>query len=192
MQSLLTKISVCKVCESHLTNGANPIVTATKTSKIALVSQAPGSIAHKSGVPWDDPGGKRLKNWLGVSDQEFYNKDNFAIIPMGFCYPGRGVTGDLPPRPECAPLWHNSIFNQMNNLQLTILIGQYAQKYYLKNNFNRNLAETVKLYQEYLPRFFPIPHPSPRNRFWCSKNPWYKEEVIPQLQQIIHTTISQN
>ncbi|WP_378179740.1 uracil-DNA glycosylase family protein [Aquimarina sp. SS2-1] len=190
MQSLLSQIRSCTICESNLPKGANPIISVVETSKIALISQAPGLIAHKSGIPWNDPGGKRLKNWLGVSDTEFYDQNNFAIVPMGLCYPGKGNSGDLPPRPECAPLWHNTIFNFLKNLQLIILIGSYSQQYYLKENVKSNLTETVKSYEDYLPKYFPIPHPSPRNRFWCSNNPWYEKEVIPQLQSRIRQIIT--
>ncbi len=185
MQYLLKQIKDCKVCSEHLPLGANPIVSGNSETKIALVSQAPGRIAHLSDKPWDDPGGKELKKWLDVSDTIFYDPRNFAITPMGFCYPGKGVSGDLPPRKECAPLWHPSLFSELKNLELIILIGQYSQKYYLKELAKPTLTETVKSYQEYLPKYFPLPHPSPRNRFWRTKNPWFEDQTIPVLRQTI-------
>ncbi len=183
MDKLLSNIRACDVCKAHLPLDPKPIVIAHPETKIALISQAPGRIAHLSGIPWDDPGGRQLKKWLNVSDQKFYNPKNFAIVPIGFCYPGKGKSGDLPPRPECAPLWHQSIFNHMQNLQLVILIGQYAQKYYLKQKSKRTVTDTVSTFHEYLPTYFPLPHPSPRNRFWLTKNPWFDHEVLPALRK---------
>ncbi len=183
MRDLLLDIRACNYCEKYLPLGPKPIVSAHPETKIALVSQAPGSIAHLSGIPWDDPGGRELKRWLDVSDDIFYNPKNFAIVPIGFCYPGKGKSGDLPPRPECAPLWHQPLFDHMLALELVILIGQYAQKYYLEKQVKNSLTTTVKAYDEYLPKFFPLPHPSPRNRFWRTKNLWFDHEVLPILQQ---------
>ncbi|RKN82965.1 uracil-DNA glycosylase family protein [Ulvibacterium marinum] len=182
MEDLLTEIRNCEVCKEHLALGPRPIVAANPESRIAIVGQAPGTKVHKTGVPWDDPSGKQLRNWLGVTDGIFYDERKIALIPMGFCYPGKGKSGDLPPRPECAPLWHSPIFEGMPNLQLVILIGQYAQRYYLGEKMEKNLTETVRAYKNYLPHYFVLPHPSPRNRFWLSKNPWFVEEVITELQ----------
>jgi len=165
--------------------GPRPIVAAHPESKIAIIGQAPGTKVHKTGIPWDDPSGRQLRKWLGVTDEQFYDEQLFALIPMGFCYPGKGKSGDLPPRSECAPLWHESLVKQMPSLKLIILIGQYAQNYYLGNTMKRNLTETVKHYQEYLPDYFVLPHPSPRNRFWLSKNPWFEEEVLSDLREKI-------
>jgi uracil-DNA glycosylase len=189
MENLLTEIRNCEVCKAHLALGPRPIVAANPESRIAIIGQAPGTKVHKTGVPWDDPSGKQLRNWLGVTDAIFYDEKKIALIPMGFCYPGKGKSGDLPPRPECAPLWHAPLFDQMPNLQLVILIGQYAQRYYLGEKMEKNLTETVKAYKNYLPRYFVLPHPSPRNRFWLSKNPWFEEEVIPQLQKAVSSTL---
>jgi uracil-DNA glycosylase len=158
-------------------------VAAHPESKIAIIGQAPGTKVHQTGIPWDDPSGKQLRKWLGVTDKQFYDERLFALIPMGFCYPGKGKSGDLPPRPECAPLWHDPLIQDMPNLKLTILIGQYAQRYYLGDAMKKNLTETVKNYKNYLPNYMVLPHPSPRNRFWLSKNPWFEEEVLPELQE---------
>lgn len=190
MQDLLQKIRQCDICEAHLPLGARPIVEGHINSKIVLVSQAPGSVVHKSGIPWDDAGGKRLREWLGVSNETFYNVENFAIMPMGFCYPGKGKGGDLPPRPECAPQWHQLMWDKLPNVELVILIGMYSQKYYLKDKNNKTLTDMVGNYQKYLPRYFPLPHPSPRNRFWLIKNPWFETEILPILKTRIHKILT--
>lgn len=185
---LQQQLSNCTHCEAYLPLGANPIFSFSKHSKIALISQAPGVLAHEKSIPYKDPSGKRLRNWLGVDEATFYNPDNFAILPMGFCYPGKGKSGDLPPRKECAPLWHPLIWEVLENIQLKIVIGQYAQHAYLPNR-KRNLTLSVQAYQEYLPEFFPLVHPSPRNRFWLAKNPWFEEEVIPDLKRKVQELI---
>lgn len=185
MDKLLQEIRGCTICLPFLEHGANPILSAGLKSKIAIIGQAPGSIVHHTGIPWDDKSGERLRDWLGVNEDEFYNEQLFALIPMGFCYPGRGISGDLPPRPECAPKWHKLVLGQMNHLQLILLIGNYAQKYYLKEMVKKTLTETVKYYEEYLPKYLPLPHPSPRNNIWLKKNPWFTADVLPQLQTIV-------
>ncbi|NAS12446.1 uracil-DNA glycosylase family protein [Poritiphilus flavus] len=182
MEKLLDDIRSCVVCESYLPLGPRPIVAAHTDSRIILIGQAPGAKVHETGIPWDDPSGKQLRKWLDVSDQVFYDEKKMALIPMGFCYPGKGKSGDLPPRPECAPLWHGPLLEPIADDALTLLIGGYAQKYYLGERAQANLTETVRNYQEYLPQYFPLPHPSPRNRFWLSKNPWFEEEVLPELK----------
>ncbi|MGC1472346.1 MAG: uracil-DNA glycosylase family protein, partial [Psychroserpens sp.] len=138
---------------------------------------------------WDDAGGKRLREWLGVTESQFYNPKNFAVLPMGFCYPGKGKTGDLPPRPECAPTWHDLVWEELNNVNLIILIGAYSQNAYLKNDAKRTLTKTVANYKAYLPKYFPIPHPSPRNRFWLMKNPWFEDEVLEDLKGVVARVI---
>ena len=183
MKNLLKDIRQCTICEAHLPLGPRPIVSAHKDSKIVIIGQAPGLKVHTTGIPWDDPSGKQLRKWLDVTDELFYDETKIALVPMGFCYPGKGKSGDLPPRPECAPQWHQKLLDQMPNLQLVILIGMYSQKYYLKEKAKRTLTETVAEYKTYLPNYFPLPHPSPRNRFWLTKNPWFEKEVIPELQE---------
>jgi uracil-DNA glycosylase family 4 len=186
MQTLLSQIKNCKICEQHLVAGVNPVVEASTESKIVIVGQAPGRIVHNTGIPWNDKSGDNLRSWLGVDKTTFYNTDLFAVIPMGFCYPGTGKSGDLPPRPECAPTWHRQLLDKMPNVELMLLVGQYAQNYYLGTSARDTLTETVKHYQDYLPAFFPLPHPSPRNNIWQAKNEWFGREVLPDLRKIVH------
>ncbi len=189
MEKLISEIKRCKVCLPYLAQGVNPVFSANPNSKIIIIGQAPGSIVHKTGIPWDDKSRERLRTWLKVDKDVFYDPNNFAIIPMGFCYPGKGKSGDLPPRPECAPLWHRQLFDAMPNHELILLIGRYAQAYYLKERCKKTLTETVKSYKEYLPKYMPLPHPSPRNNIWLKKNKWFGEEVLPLLQtKIIQIT----
>lgn len=188
MQNLLDRIRQCDVCIKHLPQGARPIIEASKDSKILLISQAPGRIVHESGIAWNDQSGKKLREWLGVDEDTFYNTSNFAILPMGFCYPGKAKTGDVPPRKECAPLWHDQVFSEFTNIELILLIGSYASNYYLPEEKNK-LTEKVADYEKYLPKFWPLPHPSPVNRFWRMKNLWFEETVVPKLQEKISSII---
>ena len=190
MQNLLFDIKRCSICKDHLPLGPRPVVSADIDSKIIIIGQAPGTKVHTSGIPWDDASGKQLRNWLNVTNEQFYNTKNFAIIPMGFCYPGKGKTGDLPPRPECAPQWHKPLFDNLKQVELIILIGMYAQKYYLKGMAKNTLTETVKNYKDYLPNYLPLPHPSPRNRFWLTKNPWFELAVLPELRTRVQQLLS--
>ncbi len=183
MKGLLNEIRDCTVCEEHLPLGPRPVVVASKKAKIVIIGQAPGTKVHASGIPWDDPSGKQLRKWMSISDADFYDEEKVAIIPMGFCYPGKGKTGDLPPRPECAPLWHKQLMNKLPNVELVLLIGIYAQKYYLGKTAEKNLTETVRRFENYLPKYMTLPHPSPRNRFWLTKNPWFTKDVVPELQR---------
>ena len=189
MEDLLHEIRQCNICSKHLQLGPRPVVSAHPESKVVIIGQAPGTKVHNSGIPWDDASGRQLRKWLDVSDEDFYDEKKFAIVPMGFCYPGKGKTGDLPPRKECAPQWHEELFNKMPNLELVILIGMYAQNYYLKKEAKRTLTETVANFKEYLPKYFVLPHPSPRNRFWLTKNPWFNHEVLPVLKQKVQKTV---
>ena len=190
MQQLLKEIKQCKVCETHLPLGANPVVVAHLESKILIIGQAPGTKVHATGIPFNDPSGERLRDWLGVNATQFYNEKLFAIMPMGFCYPGRGKSGDLPPRKECAPLWHASLLDKIPNLQLTLLIGSYAQKYYLPQCNYKTLTETVRNYKAFLPKYFPLPHPSPRNNIWLKKHAWFEEEALPVLKSMLSEILS--
>ncbi|HDZ13340.1 hypothetical protein LCGC14_0927950 [marine sediment metagenome] len=189
MQKLLSEIRNCKACAENLPLGPRPIVAANENSRIVLVSQAPGRKAHEKNKAYDDPSGRKLRKWLGVTEEQFYNPDNFAILPMGFCYPGKGKTGDLPPRKECAPLWHNVFLGNLKNVQLVVLIGKYAQDQYLGNSAKKNLTQNVSDYADFLPNYFPIPHPSPVNGFWLRKNPWFETDVVPALQRHISELI---
>lgn len=190
MNTLLNKIQRCEVCKEHLPLGPRPVIQLNAYSKIAIISQAPGRRVHETGIPWNDASGKKLKSWMNVSDEIFYNPACLSILPMGFCYPGKAISGDLPPRPECAPLWHPQILKNFKCKPLILLIGQYAQRYYLKKTYKGSLTETVKSYREYLPTYFPLPHPSPRNQNWVKINPWFMGEVVPELQKRIHLAVS--
>lgn len=184
MDNLLTEIRQCTICSDSLEFGPRPILAAHRKSKIAVVGQAPGSVVHRTGIPWDDQSGKNLKMWMGINDKTFYDASKIALIPMGFCYPGKGKSGDLPPRKECAPQWHEQLFHQMKELELILLIGKYAQDEYLKDS-KPTLTATVQNFKEYLPRYFVLPHPSPRNNIWQAKNKWFKVEVLPALREMV-------
>jgi uracil-DNA glycosylase len=190
MDKLLTEIRKCTVCKNYLPNKPRPILQASIHSSIIIIGQAPGQKVQDSGIPWDDASGNELRRWLGVDKEQFYNDQLFALIPMGFCYPGKGLSGDLPPRPECAPLWHQPLMEYMKNTKLIILIGQYAQQFYLGKELKATLTDTVKNHKTYLPHYLPLVHPSPRNRIWQKKNPWFEKEVIPYLQKIISNQLS--
>lgn len=189
MKKLLSEVRDCEVCAAHLPLGPRPVLAADSQSRIVIIGQAPGTKVHKSGVPWDDQSGDLLREWLGVDKKTFYDAAKIALVPMGFCYPGKGKSGDLPPRPECAPLWHESLLGKMKKVELVILIGQYSQKYYLRASFGKNLTETTKNFRSFLPAFLPLPHPSPRNRFWLSKNPWFQKELVPVLRKTVKTCL---
>lgn len=185
LDDLLHQIHHCKVCEDFLPLGANPIVQADSKSKIVIIGQAPGLKAHQSNIPWNDASGDHLRKWLDVTETQFYDPKLFALIPMGFCYPGKGKSGDLPPRKECAPLWHQRLLNEMPEIKLTLLIGRYAQAYYLREAKHKTITENVLCFESHLPYFFPLPHPSPRNFIWMNKNPWFSEHVLPELKNKI-------
>lgn len=189
MKELLQKISVCAICVPHLELGPRPILTADKESRIIIVGQAPGTVVHKSGIPWDDQSGENLRKWMDISKEAFYDPEKVALIPMGFCYPGKGKSGDLAPRKECAPLWHDSLLSKLKKVKLILLLGKYAQDYYLGIKTDKNLTETVRNYKNHLPNYFVLPHPSPRNNIWQAKNSWFKSEVIPELQLMIKKII---
>lgn len=179
--SLLQEVRHCDICKHHLPLGTRPVVQAARKASILVIGQAPGSKVHASGIPWDDPSGDRLRNWMGVEKDTFYDASKIAIMPMGFCYPGKGKSGDLPPRPECAPKWHANILAELPNIKITLLIGQYAQKYYLPQKYI-SLTEAVENWERHLPQYFPLPHPSPRNQLWLKKHPWFEEKTLVHLK----------
>lgn len=185
MKSILKEISQCSHCEKYLPLGPRPVIRAHQDSKIIIIGQAPGHVVHSTGIPWNDRSGDNLRKWMGISNEVFYDETKIALIPMGFCYPGSAERGDLPPRKECAPMWHKVLMEQMENVKMTLLIGQYSQKYYLKRERQKSLTETVRLFSEYLPDYFVLPHPSPRNNIWQKKNPWFATDVIPALQTMV-------
>lgn len=190
MKQLLEEIRQCTLCLPHLSEGVNPVLSVHKKSKILIIGQAPGIKVHLSGIPWHDKSGDRLREWMGISDDDFYNAEKVGILPMGFCYPGKGKSGDLAPRKECAPLWHTRVFTELKQVRLTLLIGSYAQAYYLGERKKKTLTDTVKNYNEYLPEYLPLPHPSPRNNIWLKKNQWFEESVLPVLQNEVGRLLS--
>ena len=183
LRTLIGEIRRCTVCAEHLPLGPRPILAAGPKARVAIVGQAPGTRVHESGVPWDDDSGDHLRSWLDVDRDTFLDADNFAIVPMGFCYPGKKKGGDAPPRPECAPLWHDRLFEHLPRLSLTLLVGQYAQAFYLDRRRKKTLTETVRAFDEYLPDYFPLPHPSWRSRIWVKKNPWFESDALPVLRE---------
>ena len=182
LRPLLTEIRACQVCAGHLPLPPNPVLRAHANARLLLIGQAPGRRVHESGIPWNDPSGDTLRDWLQLMPEQFYDERLVAIVPSGFCYPGKGKSGDLPPRPECAPLWHPPLLAALPKIKLTLLIGSYAQAYYLNERAKPTLTETVANFAEYLPRFLPLPHPSPRNRLWLKRNPWFAADVLPALR----------
>lgn len=196
MKALLRQVRSCHHCKG-LPLGPRPVVRASATARLLIIGQAPGTRVHNSGIPWNDPSGDNLRDWLGLSREQFYDDSQIAIMPMGFCYPGKGRSGDLPPRKECAPKWHEALLAQMPNIELTLLIGQYAQDYYLKESglWHRTLTERVQHWHDYytlesdrltgLGKVLPLVHPSPRNRLWIKRNHWFVMEVLPSLRQAV-------
>ncbi|MCB9231743.1 MAG: uracil-DNA glycosylase family protein [Bacteroidia bacterium] len=189
MDQILNEIKGCSVCAAHLELGPNPVLAAAPQSKIVIIGQAPGRVVHQSGIPWDDKSGDNLRRWLGMDKSTFYDPKQVALIPMGFCFPGKGKSGDLPPRTECAPLWHARLWSHLQEVKLTLLIGQYAQEYYLKGRTQPTLTETVERFENFLPEFFTLPHPSPRNNIWMKKNPWFGEKVLPELKKRVEVAL---
>ncbi|WP_027421196.1 uracil-DNA glycosylase family protein [Crocinitomix catalasitica] len=190
MESTLKEIRKCQICSDKLPHPPRPVLSISSHSIIIIIGQAPGAVVHRTGKPWDDKSGERLRKWLNVDNDSFYNTSNFGILPMGFCYPGKGKSGDLPPRKECTSAWHELIISQLNNTALVLLIGSYAQDYYLKHLPKQNLTSRVKAYKNYLPDYFVLPHPSPRNGIWLKKNDWFEKEVIPELQFLVKNTLT--
>lgn len=188
LDRLLADVRACRVCEPELPLGAKPVLRAKRAARILVVGQAPGVKVHETGIPWNDASGKRLREWMDMDESEFYDARRIAIIPMGFCYPGTGRSGDLPPRKECAELWHQRLLSLLPKIQLVLLVGQYAQKHYLENPCP-TLAETVRQREKYDPWYFPLPHPSPRNIGWLKKNPWFESKTVPQLRREIRVAL---
>ncbi|MCP5278737.1 MAG: uracil-DNA glycosylase family protein [Thiobacillus sp.] len=214
---LLGKARACTLCAPHLPHGPRPVLRASTTARLLVVGQAPGRKVHDTGIPWNDPSGDRLRSWLGMDRDTFYDESRIAIIPTGLCFPGTGKQGDLPPRPECAPLWHPPLRAALPDIRLTLLIGQYAQAYYLGPRAKKTLTETVAAWREYLtveettgrpefprpPRgaeaaqrppgggpFLPLPHPSPRNQMWLKRNPWFERDLLPVLRQKVSEALA--
>lgn len=182
---LLSEIRSCRHCAADLPHGPRPVLAADDTARLLIASQAPGRRVHASGIPWDDPSGVRLREWLAVDPATFYDPTRVALVPMGFCYPGTGTGGDLPPRPECAQLWHPRLIAALDRTQLTLVIGRHAQRWHLGARQKATLTDTVAAWREYLPAYLPLPHPSPRNQRWLKVNPWFVTEVIPELRRLV-------
>jgi uracil-DNA glycosylase len=181
LTALLGEIRRCEICAEHLPLGPRPIVQVAARSRILVVGQAPGRKVHETGVPFDDPSGDRLRSWMGVSATQFYDPSLVAIVPMGFCFPGTGRSGDLPPRPECAAAWRERLLAQLGSVELTIVIGTYAQAYHLAGS-GSSVTEVVQSWRDHWPEIIPLPHPSPRNNLWLRRNPWFEIELVPTLQ----------
>ncbi len=185
LEGLLADVRKCRVCEKHLPLGPRPVLRASETARILIVSQAPGIRVHATGTPWDDPSGERLRTWMGLDTDRFYDESQIAIIPMGYCYPGRGNGGDLPPRRECATLWLDHLLAKLPQTELTLLIGLHAQRHFLGNRRKQSLTETVWAWREFAPEYLPLPHPSARNTPWFKRNPWFEHELLPVLRERI-------
>ena len=183
LDALLRDVRACRICEGKLPLGPRPVLRASTAAQILIVGQAPGARVHETGIPWNDPSGDRLRKWLDVNRDTFYDESRIAIIPMGYCYPGRHERGgDLGPRKECAEHWLPKLLSLMPNIEFTILAGQYAQRHFLGEQIMGSLTETVRNWKEYFPRYLPIPHPSPRNTLWLKRNAWFEGNVVPKLR----------
>lgn len=183
LDALLREIRACTLCARHLPLGPRPVLRAAATATVLVVGQAPGTRVHATGVPWNDPSGDRLRTWMDLDRERFYDTARIAIVPMGFCYPGKGASGDLPPRPECAPTWHPRLRALLPSIRLTLLVGRYAQLGYLAGRCRPTLTDTVRAHADYAPEFLPLPHPSPRNIGWLRRNPWFERDVVPALRR---------
>ena len=187
--SLCREIRRCTRCAAHLPRGPNPVFRARPQAKILVVGQAPGIRVHTTGIPFNDPSGDRLRAWMGVDSDLFYDDSRIALVPMGFCYPGTGPNGDLPPRGECARAWRAPLLAHLSGIALTLAVGQYAMAWHLGPAMQKNLTETVRRWRSYGPALVPLPHPSPRNNLWLSRNPWFEREVVPDLQEAVRRVL---
>lgn len=187
LDALLKDVRACTACADHLPLGPRPILRAEAAARVLIVGQAPGTRVHETGIPWNDPSGDTLREWLQLDRETFYDASRVAIVPMGFCYPGRLARGgDAPPRPECAPQWHPPLLEALPNVECIVLCGQYAHAYYLGDRRKKTLAETARAWREFAPTYWPLVHPSPRNRLWLKRNPWFEDEVVPAVRIRVH------
>jgi len=189
LRQLLREIRSCTVCEAELPFAPRPVLVADARACILVAGQAPGRRVHETGIPWNDASGDRLRAWLGLAREEFYDRSKIAIVPMGFCFPGTGPSGDRPPRPECRRTWHERVLPMLPNIRLRIIVGSYAQNYHLPQAGKRTLTEVVAQWREFAPEYFPLPHPSPRNQLWLRRNPWFERDVLPQLRTAVRDLI---
>lgn len=183
--SLQREIAGCTSCARHLPHGVRPVVSFSATARLLIIGQAPGSKVHESGIPWDDASGDRLREWTGLTKQQMYDPTQVALVPMGFCYPGKASGGDKPPRPECAPKWHGRVLETLPDDRLTLLVGTYAQAHYLPEARKFSMTERVERFSDFLPRFFPLPHPAWRSTIWMRKHPWFDAKVLPRLRDAV-------
>jgi len=190
-KSLLSGVRAGSLCAVHLPHGVRPVLQIHPQARILIAGQAPGRKVHESGVPFADASGDRLREWMGVTKEVFYDPKQIAILPMGFCYPGTGRSGDLPPRPECAPAWRVPLLGHLPQLELTLVVGQYALAYHLPGE-RSSLTETVQAWRSHWPAIVPLPHPSPRNNIWLSRNPWFEQELLPQLRQRVSEALARS
>ncbi|MGH7665403.1 MAG: uracil-DNA glycosylase family protein [Gemmatimonadaceae bacterium] len=190
LEALMKAVRACRACEAHLPLGPRPVLRAAATASILIVGQAPGLRVHNTGIPWDDPSGERLRAWMGIDRVEFYDESRIAIIPMGYCYPGRGNGGDLPPRPECAELWLDRLLTRLPLIELTLLVGQHAQRHFLGRRRKSSLSATMESWREYSPAYIPLPHPSPRNTPWLQRNPGFERNLLPELRRRVDVILS--
>lgn len=179
--AFLGRIRACRLCEPHLPHGVRPVVQLHPDARVLIAGQAPGRRVHASGVPFDDPSGDRLRDWMGVDRETFYDPTRVAILPMGFCYPGTGASGDLPPRPECAPAWREPALEHLSRVALTLVLGAFAQRYHLGRSAG-SVTAAVEAWEDYWPDHVPLPHPSPRNQGWFKRNPWFESDVLPRVR----------
>ena len=191
LEGLLARVRACEICKDHLPLGPRPVVRISTTARILVIGQAPGTKVHETGIPWNDPSGDRLREWLALDREAFYDTSKIAIMPTGFCYPGRDPKGgDLPPRPECAPTWHAPLRSHLKSVELTLLVGMHAQAFCLGDARRRTMTETVRVWREYAPAIIPTPHPSWRTTGWARKNPWFEADLVPELRRMVHQLIA--
>jgi uracil-DNA glycosylase len=189
-EALHAEIAACRICADHLPQGPRPVIQFSPTAHLVIIGQAPGSKVHASGIPWDDDSGDRLREWTGLGKRVFYDAARVALVPMGFCYPGKRKGGDAPPRKECAPQWHGRVLGVLPMDRLTLLVGTYAQAHYLPEARKLSMTERIRRFGDFLPRFFPLPHPAWRSAIWMKKNPWFEEEVLPVLRAEVRRALS--
>jgi uracil-DNA glycosylase len=190
LDALLREVRACRLCEAHLPLGPRPVLQAGAGARVLVIGQAPGAKVHASGVPWQDRSGERLRAWMGVDEATFYDAQRIALIPMGLCYPGKAASGDLPPRPECAPLWLARLRAQLPAVRLTLLVGQYAQRHVLAAAMGGSVSAAVRHWRRYGPALLPLPHPSPRNVAWFKANPWFDTTLLPELKQRVQAALA--
>ena len=188
-ETLITEVRGCTLCRAHLPHGVRPVLQIDPQARVLIAAQAPGRKVHASGVPFDDASGDRLRDWMGVKPAVFYDAKQIAILPMGFCYPGTGTSGDLPPRPECAPAWRAPLLGHLRHIAVTLVVGKYAQAYHMDQH-GSTLTESVRDWKSAWPASVPLPHPSPRNNIWLDRNPWFERELVPRLRRRIAQALS--